>query len=54
MTNFKEENQPTIQHIALVPDCAFNLISFLKRLKQGWLLLGDAHALELISPDGKN
>ena len=38
-------------NIALVPDCTFNLFSFSKRLKQGWLLEGDANTLELISPD---
>ena len=41
-------------NIALVPDCALNLFSISKRLKQGWLLGGNANALELISPDGKN
>ena len=41
-------------NVALVPDRAFNLFSISKRLKQGWSLGGDAHALELISPNGKN
>ena len=41
-------------NIALVPDCAFNLFSISKRLKQGWLLGGNANALELISPDSKH
>ena len=41
-------------NIALVPDCAFNLFSISKRLKQGWLLGGNANALELISPSGKH
>ena len=41
-------------NIALVPDCAFNLFSISKRLKQQWSLGGDAHALELISPNRKN
>ena len=38
--------------VALVPDCAFNLFSFTKRLKKGWSLHGNADALTLISPDG--
>ena len=33
---------------------ALNLFSISNRLKQGWLLGGNANALELISPDGKN
>ena len=41
-------------NVALVPDCAFNLFIISKRLKQGWSLGGDACALELISPNGKN
>ena len=41
-------------NVALVPDCAFNLFSISKRLKQGWSLGGDAHALELISPNRKH
>ena len=40
-------------NVALMPNCAFNHFSILKRLKQGWSHGGDAHALELISPDGK-
>ena len=43
-----------ITNVALVPDCAFNLFSISKRLKQGWSLGGSAHTLELISPNGKN
>ena len=38
-------------NIALVPDCTFNMFSISKRLKQGWLLGGNANALELISPN---
>ena len=41
-------------NIALMADCPFNLFSILKRLKQGWSLGGDAHAVELITPNGKN
>ena len=41
-------------NVALIPDCAFNLFSISKRLKQGWSLGGDAHALELISPVRKH
>ena len=40
-------------NVALVPDCAFNLFSISKRLKQGLSLVGHAHALNLSSPDGK-
>ena len=41
-------------NIALMADCPFNLFSILKRLKQGWSLGGDAHAVELITPNGMN
>ena len=39
---------------ALVPDCAFNLFSISKQFKQGWSPGGNANALELVSPNGKN
>ena len=37
-------------NIALVQDCTFNLFSILKGLKQGWLLGGNANALEYSAP----
>ena len=41
-----------ITDVALVPDCAFNLFSLLKRLKKGWNLHGNKDTLTLSSPDG--
>ena len=49
----------TMKDVALVPDCAFNLVSISKWLKQGWQLGGTNDALvydplALTSPNGNN
>ena len=43
----------TMKDVAFVPDCAFNLCSISKRLKQGWTLGGCKEVLVLTSPNGK-
>ena len=40
--------------LAFVPDCAFNLFSISKRLKQGWRLGGTSDALVFTSHNGNN
>ena len=43
----------TMKDVAFIPDCAFNLFSISKQLKQGWTLGGGKEALVLTSPNGK-
>ena len=43
-----------MKDVALVPDCAFNLFSISKWLKQGWRLGGQNDALVLTSPNGNS
>ena len=43
-----------MKDVALVPDCAFNLFSISKQLKQGWKLGGNSDALVLTSPNGNS
>ena len=46
--------QAMMKDVVLVPDCAFNLFSISKHLKQGWRLGGTNYALVLTSPNGNN
>ena len=42
-----------MKDVTLVPDCAFNLFSISKHLKEGWKLGGTQDALILMSHNGK-
>ena len=44
--------QATMKDVAVVPDCAFNLFSISKCLKQGWRLGATNGVLVLTSPNG--
>ena len=43
-----------MKDVVLVPDCAFNLLSISKQLKQGWKLGSNSDVLVLTSPNGNN
>ena len=46
--------QAILNDVAFEPDCAFNLFSISKRLKQGWRLGGTSDALVFTSHNGNN